>query len=225
MREIVVPVLLQDCVVSRGIEIQELAGVRKETILYVQPCASERGRLMADVELSKDSERFFDPEVLCQILEIHRRRFSELKCSRELGAAKFTLKGRDISVFRNGRLKIQRGLSKDDLMAVANSVARLVWAAAICSVCGKPAIFCSSGSCGTCASGEVSVGLEEIRGSELLGHGLELFERAGIGDDDATALLQRARYIVLQFIVEAGEKRDAAVGMKILADIGLPPLP
>ncbi|MFN4133449.1 MAG: hypothetical protein ACK4GQ_03670 [Candidatus Hadarchaeales archaeon] len=220
MKEAVVPRHLPECIVAKGIEIHELAKVKKETILYIQPCASERGRLMADIELAPDVERFFDQRALCRLLDVHRRRFSYLRCSENLGVAKFTLKGREVSVFRNGKLKIQRGLSREDLMKTASGVTRLVWPAVICPVCERAAVFCANGSCGKCVNGEEKIKIDEIEGAEILLQSLELLAKAGGEPAEGEQMLQRARFFALQFIVESRGKKDAAVGMKILADAG-----
>ncbi|MEM2192690.1 MAG: hypothetical protein QXG38_03645 [Candidatus Hadarchaeales archaeon] len=217
-----VPRYLPECIVARGLEIPELAKVKRETILilYTQPCASERGRLMADVELAPDAERFFDQKVLCRLLEVHRRRFSYLRCSENLGVAKFTLKGREISIFRNGKLKIQRGLSKEDLMKTASDVGRLVWPAALCPVCGRAAIFCANGKCGKCTEGEEKIKVDGLEGAEILLHSLDLLQIAKDEAAEGREMVERGRFFALQFIIEARDKRDAAVGMKILADSG-----
>ena len=148
--QITIPKFRDECSLAKGVEVRDLLKVRKEAVLYVQPCVSERGKLMADVELKREEDRIqlIDPAVLCSILEIHRRRFAELKCSPNLGVAKLKLKGREISIFKNGKLKIQRALDREEILRVANSISRLVWGAVICDICGQPTISCASGKCG-----------------------------------------------------------------------------
>ncbi|MFH1821596.1 MAG: hypothetical protein ABH852_04050, partial [Methanobacteriota archaeon] len=104
VNQILVPKFRDDCLLSRGIEVKDLPGIRKETVLYVQPCASERGKLMADIELTKEQDaQFLDPKTLCSLLDIHRRRFAEMRCSEKLGVAKLKWGGREISIFKSGK--------------------------------------------------------------------------------------------------------------------------
>ena len=106
---VTVPRFREDCLAFRGIDVRELVGVRKDALLYVQPCTSERGKLMADIELTKDIDsRFFDPGKLCALLRVHRHRFADLRCSEALGVAKLRWGGRDISIFKNGRSRSSR---------------------------------------------------------------------------------------------------------------------
>lgn len=185
--------------------------MRKETILYVQPCASERGKLMADIELSPDLDaEFFDGRVLCALLEIHHPGFAELKCSPSLGVAKFMWKGREISVFRNGKLKVQRCLDRADIMKTAGRVARLVWGAALCKLCGRPALECAAGRCGVCLESKRTTKAEDIPAGEVLKHALELRDS---GDR------RRAGYFALHFVVETPGKGDAAAGLSLLDEI------
>jgi hypothetical protein len=161
---------------------------------------------MADVELSEDLERdFFEGNVLCRVLELAALGFSSFKCSPKLGVAKFMWKGREISVFRNGKLKIQRCLDRNDVLRVANRVARLVWAAAKCGVCGRPAIECAAGRCGRCVRKQQSTDLAALPAGELLEHSMVLEDK------------RRAAYYVLRFIVETPTRESATVGLSLLA--------
>ncbi|KUO39762.1 MAG: hypothetical protein AVW06_00300 [Hadesarchaea archaeon DG-33-1] len=225
--QMTVPKFRDGCSLTKGVEVRDLLKVRKEAVLYVQPCVSERGKLMADVELKREEAgaQLLDPITLCSLLEIHRRRFSELKCSPSVGVAKLKWKGREVSIFKNGKLKIQRALDKGEILRVANSVARLIWGAVICDVCGEPTINCASGRCGKCIAEEkaAAVRFEELPNAALLveGHSnlrkaveasehgfLEEFERA----------LRIARYLALFFTIEAPGKDDAALGLVLLGE-------
>ena len=218
--QISVPRFRSDCLLSQGIEVGDLLKVRKEAVLYVQPCSTERGKLMADIELTKEPKlEFIDPKTLCSLLEIHRRHFADLKCSASLGVAKLKWKGREISVFKSGKLKIQRALDRDEILRVANSISRLVWGATVCAVCGQPVLNCASGKCGQCASAEkVTIQLSEIPNAELLQQGYESLARSRALPADAEALISRARYLALHFTVEAQRKEDAALGLVLLSE-------
>ena len=219
--QILVPKFKEDCLLSKGIEVKDLLEIRKETVLYVKPCTSERGKLMADIELTKDPDSLFmDPKTLCSLLEIHRRRFAEMRCSEKLGVAKLRWGGREISIFKNGKLKIQQAIDRDEIMRIANSMSRLIWGSAICGVCGQPTINCASGKCGKCASHEkVTVQLAGLPNSELLQQGYASLENI----DDSTPeysdiKLRKARYLALHFVMDAPSKENAALGLVLLGE-------
>lgn len=220
--KISIPKFREECLLSRGVEVRDLLKVRKETVLYVQPCASERGKLMADIELTKEpATQFIDPETLCSLLEIHRRRFAELRCSPSLGVAKLKWKGREISVFKNGKLKIQRALNRDEILRVANSVSRLVWGAAICEVCGQPTLSCASGKCGKCAlEGRAAVQVDALPNAELLRQAYAELEKARKSPEEFENALRTAKYLALFLVTEAPTKEDAVVGLVLLGETG-----
>jgi hypothetical protein len=223
----VVPKFLEECSLTKGVEVGDILKFRKEAVLYVQPCVSERGKLMADIELKREEvdTQALDPATLCSLLEIHRRRFSHLKCSPSLGVAKIVWKGREISIFKNSKLKIQRALDKEEILRVANSVARLVWGAVICNVCGEPTINCASGKCGKCISEEKAnnVSLEELPNAALLVEGrlnlekaVEALEQGAL--EEFERILRAAKYLALFFTIEASRKDEAVLGLVLLGE-------
>jgi len=223
--QIIVPKFRDECSLAKGVEVKDLLKVRKEAVLYVQPCVSERGKLMADVELKRGEDRaqLIDPAALCSILEIHRRRFAELKCSPSLGVAKLKFKGREISIFKNGKLKIQRALDREEILRVANSISRLVWGAVVCDVCGEPTINCASGKCGKCIAEEkaTSVQLEGLPNAALLIEGYSNLRKAveeGWSGEEFERALHTVRYLALFFTMEASSKDDAALGLVLLGE-------
>lgn len=218
--KISVPQFKDECLLSIGTEVRDLLRVREETVLYVQPCTSERGKLMADIEFRSGETECIDSGTLCALLEIHRRRFSELKCSRNLGVAKLRWKGREISIFKNGKIKIQRALDREEIIRVANSVARLIWGAELCEVCGQPALNCASGACGKCYQEErVSIELNKLPNAELLQQSRINLQRArNAAPEEAERLLNMARYQALFFAIEVPRKEDAVLGLVLLAE-------
>lgn len=220
--ELTIPKFKSECSLTRGVEVRDLLKVRKETVLYVQPCASERGKLMGDVELVKEpNPQFLDPSTLCSLLEIHRRHFSELKCSPSLGVAKLKWKGREISIFKNGKLKIQRALDREEILRIANSVSRLIWGAVVCEVCGQPTLDCASGKCGKCTSEEgTSIKINEISNAAPLLEGYSNLEKASKSgsSDELEKYLRKAQYFVLFFTIESPKKEDAMLGLVLLGE-------
>lgn len=223
--QILVPEFKDECSISKGVEIKDLLKVKKEAVFYVQPCASERGKLMADVELGETKSKLIDPATLCSLLEMQRRRFSELKCSPGLGVAKFRWRGKEISVFRNGKLKIQRALDREEILRIANSVARLVWGAVTCDVCGMPTLRCASGECGKCIIKEKAVPIlfEKIPNAAPLVEGYSnlkkmLAESGKIPPQEELKSLRATQYLALFFTMEAIDKDDAALGLVLLGE-------
>ncbi len=220
MGEVAIPKFLDACIISNGLEVSELMGLRKDAIMYVQPCASERGKLMADIEFSKNLDaQFFDTNVLCSLLETHRRRFAELKCSPSLGVAKVKWKGREMSIFKNGKLKIQRAPTREEIAKIANSTARLIWGAVFCEVCGKPALACASGACGKCRTGEHKANVDEMPSGDLLKQALDAFESARKNPEEAEKNFQKAKYFALHFVEETPEKKNAAAGLALISEV------
>lgn len=225
---VAVPKFVDECSLSKGVEVGDILKFRKEAVLYVQPCVSEKGKLMADIELKREEvgTQALDPATLCSLLEIHRRRFSYLKCSPKLGVAKLVWKGREISIFKNSKLKIQRAIDKEEILRVANSVARLVWGAVICDVCGEPTINCASGKCGKCISETkaANVPLDELPNSELLLEGrLDLEKAEGLKQgpqEEFERILRAAKYLALFFTIEAPRKDEAVLGLVLLGEAG-----
>lgn len=216
---ILVPKFRGDCLLSKGVELGDLLRLRKMALLYFQPCASERGKLMADVELREETASFIEPETLCSLLEIHRRRFAELRCSPTLGVAKIKWKGKEISIFKNGKLKIQRALDRDEILKIAKTVYRLIWGAAICEVCNQPTLNCASGRCGKCALGEyASVHIDKFPNAELLHQVYTNLERAQKSPEELESSLRKAKYLALFFTTEALTKEDAALGLVLLGE-------
>jgi hypothetical protein len=225
-----VPKFVDECSLTKGVEVGDILKFRKEAVLYVQPCVSERGKLMADIELKREEvgTQALDPAALCSLLETHRRRFSYLKCSPNLGVAKLVWKGREISIFKNSKLKIQRALDKEDILRLANSVARLVWGAVVCDFCGEPTINCASGQCGKCLSEAKAtvVPFEELPNVELLvasrsnlEKAIEALERGA--KEEFERALQTAKYLALFFTIEAPRKEEAILGLALLGEAEL----
>jgi len=226
--QIIIPKFRDECSLAKGVEVRDLLKVRKEAVLYVQPCVSERGKLMADVELKREEAKaqLIDPATLCSLLEIHRRRFAELKCSPSLGVAKLKFKGREISIFKNGKLKIQRALDREEILRISNSISRLVWGTIICDVCGEPTLNCASSKCGKCIAEEkaLTVRLDELPNSKLLIEGYSNLSKAieaskleGAREKFEKAL-QTARYLALFFTMEAPDKETAGLGLVLLGE-------
>ncbi|MEW6592396.1 MAG: hypothetical protein AB1305_01730 [Candidatus Hadarchaeota archaeon] len=215
MEEITVPKFKEDCVLSKGMEVSELVKVKKDTVVYVQPCAAERGKLMADIELKKEGGGI-DPKTLCYLLDIHRRRFSELRCSPSIGVAKLTWKGKEVSIFSSCKLKIQRAIDKAEILRVGHSLSRLIWGAAICEVCGRPALDCASGECGKCSEGEREVRVDDIPNGVLLLKGYSELRRAR--EEAEEMHVRDAQYMGLFFTTEAAKKEDAVLGLVLLGE-------
>ena len=67
-----------------------------------------------------------------------------------LGIARIKWKGKGLSLFTSGSIKISTALSENDIKQMLHDITRLAWGTMICSVCGRPAIHCASGTCSKC---------------------------------------------------------------------------
>lgn len=153
MDNVVKRLFLEGCALREEIEGGKFIEFGEEEITYIQPCASEKGRITADVMMGKEGTTFFEPSTLCSILEAYRPMLAEERCSRPLGVAVIKWKGRDITVFKSGRVNVKRALTKQDALKVLRSLNRLLWGSVICAKCGRPVIECASGRCGKCMEG------------------------------------------------------------------------
>jgi len=145
--------LEKDCILIRGVS-EKLEEIREDEISFIEPCAAEIGKLTAKITLSDErfgkQELFFDKSVLCELLEVYKGRFAEFECSEMLGIARIKWRGKSLSLFTSGSIKISTALSENDIMQMLHDITRLVWGTMICGVCGKPAIHCASGTCNKC---------------------------------------------------------------------------
>ncbi|MEM3606573.1 MAG: hypothetical protein QXE30_02880 [Candidatus Bathyarchaeia archaeon] len=140
----------EECDLTKGLKKGEITSFGEMEIAYIQPCASERGKITADIVMSRRNKNFFDFTTLCLILELYKIMFAEEKCSQVLGTAMIKWRGRDIIVFRNGRISVKRALSKEDVKKILSSLNRLLWGSVLCNNCGKPLVDCAFGKCKKC---------------------------------------------------------------------------
>lgn len=148
---LLLPKFKGDCILAEGVEIGRLLGGENERVVRVRPCASEKGKIIAEMKLQSGlGGAFLDPELLCEFLDACRRKFVEEKCSSELGVARFTWKERRVYLFKNGKVNVRFALSREDAFRTLYSVMKLVLGSVICRWCGRPAIGCASGTCGEC---------------------------------------------------------------------------
>ncbi|MBS7655884.1 hypothetical protein KEJ50_05225 [Candidatus Bathyarchaeota archaeon] len=140
----------EECDLTKGLKKGEITSFGEMEIAYIQPCASERGKVTADIVMSREDKTFFDFTMVCLILELYKIMFAEEKCNQVLGAAMIKWRGRDIIVFRNGRISVKRALSKDEVKKILASLNRLLWGSVLCNNCGKPLVDCAFGKCKKC---------------------------------------------------------------------------
>ncbi|MFX0096513.1 MAG: hypothetical protein ACFE7E_02000 [Candidatus Hodarchaeota archaeon] len=236
--------LEKDCVLLGGIS-DRLEEIREDEIAFIEPCAAEVGKLTAKITLSDErfgrQKSFFDKSMLCELLEVYRGRFSEFECSEMLGIARIKWRGKNLSLFASGSIKISTALSENDIMQMLTDITRLVWGTLICGVCGKPAIHCASGACNKClmphrdGGEEVLVSnrfsgifltnalismdhalkaLEIIYGSLL--HTLMEHEKSNISFRIADKKTLKAIQLGLEYILRAPSSDDALLGFSLL---------
>lgn len=143
---------MEDCVLSMGFKLKDLKGSNEKGVIEVSPCASERGKVMAEIELIEEDKPFLDMEILCLLLNSYKNHFAEMRCSTKLGVARLMWKARRIYIYEKGKFKVRFAHSRGDAVKTLNSVGRLILGSVLCKICGEPAVECALGKCDKCFS-------------------------------------------------------------------------
>lgn len=184
------------CVLRESIQFKDMMETEQGEMVSVRPCASEKGKIMAEIELpARKDGLFLDSQLLCRLLEAYRRRFTKMKCSSKLGVARVMWKARRTYVYKHGKFDVRFALSQDDALKTMDSIGRLILGSIFCEKCGQPAIVCALGQCGECVSDDLqSVTLDELstplflKGFEALVEALEI-SRAALIESSETQLI------------------------------------
>ncbi|KXA94150.1 hypothetical protein AKJ36_03395 [candidate division MSBL1 archaeon SCGC-AAA259I07] len=174
----------ESCVLSEGFEVESLENSGKEGAIEVSPCASERGKVMVELDLSEENKPFLDMETLCLLLDSYKSHFADLKCSTNLGVARFMWKARRIYVYEKGKFKIRFAHSREDAERVMDSLSRLILGSILCGECSEPSVECALGQCRACLTETpTTVTLEDsfnapilLRGVKTLRESVEKFQ-------------------------------------------------
>jgi hypothetical protein len=143
------PRLRADCLVSEGMELPELLSRGRLLLRDSRPCAT--GETIWEVEPAEPLR--LDFPTLRTLFELSRPLSTEPRYSAALGVVRcWWGKGR-VTLFWNGKVRIQGHLGKEEALRIAGSVYRLAWGAFPCRVCGGPSLRCASGECGACVEG------------------------------------------------------------------------
>ncbi|KXB04531.1 hypothetical protein AKJ35_00695 [candidate division MSBL1 archaeon SCGC-AAA833F18] len=172
----------EDCVLRKSIQFKNLVKTERGEVVSVRPCASEKGKIMAEIELpTRKDELFLDSQLLCRLLRAYKRRFTKMKCSSKLGVGRVMWKARRTYIYKHGKFDVRFALSQDDALKTMDSIGRLILGSIFCKKCGQPAIECALGQCEECVSNNLqSVTLDElstplfIKGFEALTEALEI---------------------------------------------------
>lgn len=220
---------------ANNLQISEEKG-----LAYVRPCAAEVGKVMLESDLTKllkpISGQIIDFNILCDLLNIYKIRFSEFRCSLALGVSKMRWRGKTISIFEKGKIKIREALNKKDALQTFQDLLRLMWGSLICEICGKPAIFCAAGICNKCLEEDVkrnNVNLEDLPTGIMLSNaligltnifpvldkvfsnilnGINRTEISEIRVGDFERKLNRVNTIVLDFMLQTPDIKQAVLG-------------
>ncbi|HID17513.1 TPA: hypothetical protein EYP26_04385, partial [Candidatus Bathyarchaeota archaeon] len=232
MDNVVKRLFLEGCALREEIEGGKFIEFGEEKIAYIQPCASEKGKVTADIMMGRDEATFFEPSILCSILEAYKPMLAEGRCSRPLGVAVIKWKGRSITIFKNGRVNIKRALTKQDVLKVLRSLNRLLWGSVVCARCGRPVIECASGKCEKCMEEKGARGMaaslkKTLHGAFLASALEKLLEvsRKALGCRvnglsrlklEAQQKINGAAVDILNYLIEAPKAGEAALGVTAL---------
>ncbi|KXA95821.1 hypothetical protein AKJ65_00465 [candidate division MSBL1 archaeon SCGC-AAA259E19] len=176
INNLLTPSLDEDCTLFEGSKIEGLRKVSGEDIVEVSPCASERGKLMAEIDLSEAREdQFLEMSTLGLLLDSYKEHFTEMKFGSKLGVARIMWKAHRIYVYQTGKFKIRFAHSREDAIRTLNSLLGLIQGSIFCKKCGNPTIDCILGKCDVCtesASPQV-ISIEDYFNGPLLLRGYE----------------------------------------------------
>lgn len=240
------PKFSNKCIIVEQVKTELRPDTVVEKGIVIHPCTTERGKIMVDTRFSSGGlgqvERFFDFPSLCSILDAYKDRFQETRCSPSLGIARVEWKGKAISIFRNGRVKIRRVVDGKDAKRTVRFLASVLWGSVICGNCGKASLFCASGGCENCIEGGrrrvvrmegLPAGLVVVEGyrhlmrafegiSEIHGSIAESIKSRGSYAPSLTkgrevdASIGRSIHLALDFIVQTPGRGDAVFGLTLL---------
>lgn len=175
----------EDCILSKSIEFRDLMDLEKGEVVRFQPCTSERGDIMAEINLQPIADdTLIDPHILCRLLRAYSRRFTKMKCSSKLGIARVKWNSRRIYIYKQGKFNIRFAANKEDAIKTIHSMIRIVLGSILCERCGEPAIKCSLGLCGNCLShGLKSISLDKTTHQLSMRGFKSLYEAVDISKD------------------------------------------
>lgn len=165
-----------DCILSKGFGLEDLKSSDENRVIEISPCASERGKVMGEIDLSGENRPFLDMETLCLLLSSYKGHFANLKCSTDLGVALFMWKARRIYIYEKGKFKIRFAHSREDAERVLDSLGRLILGSVLCEKCDQPSLECVLGECGICLPEKPEVvDLKSGFNAQLLSSGIKSF--------------------------------------------------
>jgi hypothetical protein len=227
----------EECVLSKGISLEPLAGPGDPTIIYIQPCTSIEGRINCEFQFGVPGlgtvEKLFDFGKLARILNTYADKFTESRVSTNLGVARVQWHGKTILVSRNGRIVIRESISEIDAKATIEFLAKLLAASIICPECGDVILNCSTAICGECGNQQASISgmsvdaslKEAIEGTRSLATVLDELRDSGKGSllgesleslESLSAQCYRSSQIALDLIVQSEGHEGLAAGILIL---------
>ena len=235
------PKFVGHCILKMQVRTESNLNVSEEKgLAYIQPCAAEVGKVMLESDITKllrtTHREIIDFDVLCDILNTYKIRFSEMQCSLTLGVGRIKWRGKTISIFKKGKIKIREALNREDAMKMLQDFLRLIWGSLICEVCGQPAIYCAAGMCNKCLEENAQrelVDLEELPTGVILFNALinlskplsllsETFSNildglrggkiSGVRVKDFERMLNRVNLLALDFMVQTPNIEQASLG-------------
>ncbi len=99
------------------LDIGEYGEEKKDLVVY-KPCKDEENKIMFETELPYE----IDIKKTCSKLE----KLGSPKCSEEMGIAMLETRGRNVTVFRNGKVVARRVIDKEDAEALLTEVLPLL---------------------------------------------------------------------------------------------------
>lgn len=238
-KNLLVPLLKEDCTLSEGSRIEDLRDLSGRDIVEVSPCTSERGKLMAEIDFSGvRKDHFLDLDVLGLLLDSYKGHFAEMKFSPKLGLGRVMWKAHRIYIYQKGKFKIRFAHSREDAIKTLNSLLRLIQGSIICEKCGNPTTDCILGKCDVCneSNSPRVLNIEDhfngpllLKGYESLKKALEnsqkleqeLSQKKGVWptnlENNIKRNLKEAIEYSMNFSLESPIHEDSYIGVEIIA--------
>jgi len=97
--------------------IDTLAKTKKEIVIY-KPCKNEANKIMFENELPYE----IDIKQTCRELE----KLGRVKCSEEMGVAMLDVEGKNVTLFKNGKIVARKVQDKEDAQAILIEILPLI---------------------------------------------------------------------------------------------------
>lgn len=238
LRTVKLPDFNEECLLVKGVGLENLPGPGEPRLLITQPCASVEGKISCEFRFGVPgkgvSDDFYNFPTLSSILSTYSEKFTETRISSKLGVARIQWRGKTIIISKNGRIVIRESDGEEDAKTTIDFLSRLLTPSVICAKCGRTLLDCATASCGECSNQQVSfpvlpsnvISVEVIREIRILTTVLDtvegsLLKNIKLGEtfesfESLSAQCHRSSKIMLDIIVQSEHREELATAILVL---------